>query len=122
MTRSPLLLLVAALAAHADEFVTPSPGLEELDRYALSRTPSLTIKLDTMTAASWYLCASPKGKGKQAWCRFKEIQGLTSGPAGRYRLSEGAPFLLLDTVSGRTWVRCEIPTAEKGEGWCAIDE
>lgn len=122
MNRTPWLVVVLALAAHADEFVAPAPGIEDLDRYAIARAGSLTIKLDSMTGASWYLCASPRGKGKQAWCRFREIPGLTSGPAGRYRLTETAPFLLMDTVSGRAWVRCDAPTTEKGEGWCQIEE
>ena len=118
---APLVALVGSVV-WADEFVAPSPGLEELDRYVVARSPGLTIKLDSMTGASWYLCPSPKAKGRGAWCKFREIPGLTSGPAGRYRLVDGAPFLLLDTVSGRTWARCDAPTAEKGEGWCQVDE
>jgi hypothetical protein len=122
MRRLPLLASLIGSVVLADEFVAPAPGVEEIDRYVLARTPPLVVKLDSMTGASWYLCAPAKSKGRQGWCRLREIPGLTSGPAGRYRLSEGTPLILFDTVSGRAWARCEAPTTDKGEGWCQIDE
>jgi hypothetical protein len=115
------LAVTLALPALADEFVTPSPGPAEVARFTISRTGTLTVRLDTMTGSSWYLCTSAK-KPRQAWCRFRDLAGLPSGPVGRYRVSEGAPLVMLDTVSGRTWARCDMPTPEKGEAWCLVDE
>ncbi len=121
--RTILLLCVCltALPTLADEFVAPAPGPAEVSRFRVTRSGTLSVRLDTMTGASWYLCSQPK-RSQQAWCRFREPPRMPSGPAGRYAISEGAPLLLFDTVSGRAWVRCELPTPEKGEAWCQVDE
>jgi hypothetical protein len=116
-----LLALTGSALVIADEYVTPSPTPGEVGRFSLFRTPAISIKLDTMTGTTWYLCPSVR-KGRQGWCRFKEISGLSPGPIGRFRLTDGAPIILVDTVSGRSWGRCDVPTPEKGEAWCQIDE
>jgi hypothetical protein len=115
-------LVLLSLGAWADEFVTPAPTPTEVARFTVARTQNFSAKLDSMTGATWYLCASTKTRGRSAWCRFREISGLASGPAGRYRLNEGTPLILLDTVSGRSWTRCDVPTPEKGEAWCQVEE
>lgn len=108
-----------SLNAFADEIVNNAPTSGELGRYAVVRAAELTVRIDTATGSAWYLC--PK-KSKQAWCRAKDLQSLPAGPAGRYRLVESSPLMLLDTVTGRSWQRCELPTPEKGLAWCALED
>lgn len=118
---SVLAVLACSLSALGDEYVTASPTPGEIGRFTVFRAAPITIKLDTMTGTTWYLCPSVR-KGRQGWCRFKEISGLSSGPVGRFRLTDGTPIILVDTVSGRSWARCDVPTPEKGEAWCQVDE
>ncbi len=108
-----------AVPAFADEIVNVAPSSSEVGRYVVLRQADATVRLDSATGASWFLCTR---KQKQAWCRAKDVPGLASGPAGRYRLAEGAPLVLLDSVTGRSWARCELPTPEKGLAWCALEE
>ena len=122
MKRFAAAAVLLASAAQADEFVTPAPTPTEVGRFTVARALNFTAKLDTMTGATWYLCASTRTRGRSAWCRFREISGLASGPAGRYRITEGTPLVLVDTVSGRSWARCDVPTPEKGEAWCQVEE
>jgi hypothetical protein len=113
---------LVAVAAQAEESVTPTPSPTEISRFVVARAQNLTAKVDSMTGATWYLCASSRTRGRSAWCRFREVAGLASGPIGRYRLTEGSPLVLLDTVSGRAWARCDVPTPERGEAWCQVEE
>ncbi|MFZ5441239.1 MAG: hypothetical protein ACOZQL_14620 [Myxococcota bacterium] len=113
-----LTLLVPAFAT-ADEIVNTTPSPAELGRYAVIRTADTTARVDTATGASWFLC---NRKGKQAWCRSKDIPGLPGGPVGRYKVVDSVPLLMIDTVTGRSWLRCELPTPEKGLAWCALEE
>lgn len=114
-----LFAVVASSVATADEIVNAAPSQAELGRYGVVRSAELTARFDSATGATWFLCTR---KAKQAWCKAKDIPSLPAGPVGRYRLSEGAPLLLIDTVTGRTWQRCELPTPEKGLAWCALEE
>lgn len=116
--------LIVALAllscvALADEYVAPSPTPADTGRYAVMHDGDSALRIDTMTGNTWFLCEKKKGP---AWCRGKDISGLTSGPAGRYRLVDLGFVAMMDTVSGRTWKRCASPTGEKTVAWCPIEE
>lgn len=113
------LCALFALPALADEIVNTAPSERELGRYAIARAVDVTVRIDSATGASWFLCSK---KGKPAWCKSKELPSLPAGPAGRYRVVEASPLLMIDSVTGRSWVRCELPTPEKGFAWCALEE
>jgi len=119
--RSILLLglLLGSSSAFADEYVAPAPTPADTGRYALFHDGDGALRVDTMTGATWFLCERKKGS---AWCKTKEITGLTAGPSGRYRLVDVGWVALLDTVSGRTWKRCAPPTGEKTVAWCAVED
>jgi hypothetical protein len=113
-----VLILLASSASLADEFVAPQPPPSDVGRYVALTSGDITLKLDSMTGSTWFSCTK---KGRPGWCRAKDVAGLSAGPAGRYRLVDASPILLLDTVSGRSWSRCDLPTPEKGLGWCPMD-
>lgn len=117
----PILIacLLFAAPSLADETVGAAPSAGQLGRYSVVHAGDLTARFDSATGATWYLCMK---KGKQAWCRAKDVPAQPNGPVGRYKLVEGAPLVLLDTVTGRTWQRCELPTPEKGLAWCALED
>ncbi|MEW5738263.1 MAG: hypothetical protein AB1938_05020 [Myxococcota bacterium] len=119
MRTSIVVALLLAAPALAEEYVAPSPTPADVGRYVVVHDGDSALRLDTMTGTTWFLCEKKKGS---AWCRGKEISGLTAGPAGRYRLVDVGWIALLDTVSGRTWKRCAPPTGEKIVAWCALEE
>jgi hypothetical protein len=112
-------LALSSTAALSDEIVNAAPSAAELSRYLVLKHGDTTLRLDSATGTTWTLC---QRKTRQGWCRTRDIPSLPGGPAGRYRLVEASPLLLLDTVTGRSWARCESPTPEKGVAWCALEE
>lgn len=119
--RIPVLLAccLASTSAFADEYVAPAPRPADVGRYQVLHDGDLSLRIDTMTGATWFQCEKKKGP---AWCKAKEIAGLTAGPAGRYRFVDLGRAGLLDTVSGRTWLRCAPPTGERSVAWCSLEE
>lgn len=115
-----VFLLMVSAASRADEVVNAIPSPAEVGRYAVYRAVDFTMRFDSATGATWFLC--PNKKNKQGWCKAKEHTALPTGPVGRYRLSEGPPLMLLDSVTGRAWTRCEMPTPEKALAWCAVED
>lgn len=113
------LSLAVPTLAMADEIVNTAPTDKEIGRYAIARAVDVTVRVDTATGASWFLCSR---KNKAGWCKASQSPALPSGPSGRYRVIEASPLLMIDTITGRSWSRCELPTPEKGYAWCAIED